>query len=76
MLTPEAGEWTVVFEPDGTAGADADADADTAVEAEFVTLAAEGENPDPADALGYEQRPYESTPLSYFEDIGASVSVE
>jgi hypothetical protein len=74
VLAPEAGEWTVVFEPDGTAGADANANADTAVEVEFVTLAAEGENPDPADALGYEQRPYESTPLSYFEDVGADVT--
>jgi len=65
VLEPAAGEWTLVVE--STDGEPAD------VEAEFVTLAADGENPDPADALGYEQRPYESTPLSYFEDIAEDV---
>lgn len=67
VLDPAAGEWTLVVESAG------DTDP-TGVEAEFTTLAAEGENPDPADALGYEQRPYESTPLSYFEDIGEDVT--
>ena len=34
----------------------------------FGTLASDDNNPDPKDALGYEQRSYEVSPFAYFED--------
>jgi hypothetical protein len=67
VLDPEGGTWTVVYESVGATDV-------VSIEADFATLAVDGEHPDPAESLGYEQRPYESTPLSYFEDVGADVT--
>ncbi|PSP57435.1 hypothetical protein BRC82_00330 [Halobacteriales archaeon QS_1_67_19] len=58
---PEPGEWTV----EATSLMDAK---DAAVQVTFATLASQDVNPDPKDALGYEQRSYEVSPFAFFED--------
>ncbi|PSP89642.1 hypothetical protein BRC90_04780 [Halobacteriales archaeon QS_4_69_34] len=85
VAEPAAGTWTVelarpaVTDSSATdAGTDA-ATADTVgtavapVAVEFTTLRVSGTNPDPREVLGYEQRPYEVTPLRYFEEYAADV---
>jgi len=57
-----AGEWEVVLS--------ADREAETTVRVAVVD--ADGP-PDPEPALGYEQRPYEVTPLNYFDDYDAAL---
>ena len=58
---PAAGEWTVEVE------SLMDAKEGEAI-VTFGTLASTETNPDPKEALGYEQRSYEVSPFAYFED--------
>ncbi|WP_158055300.1 M14 family zinc carboxypeptidase [Halorussus halophilus] len=58
---PATGEWTVeatnlMESKDGEVGV------------RFGTLQSNEQNPDPVDALGYEQRSYEVSPFAFFED--------
>lgn len=66
VSSPATGTWTVELEP-------VDLDMDLGDKGEFAvqfaTLAANEENPNPADAIGYEQRPYEVDPLTFFEEF-------
>jgi len=70
VTDPQAGEWTLVaanrFE------------APTRVVARVTTMGAEGggPNPDPVDAVGYQQRAYESTPFRYFEDLAEELDTD
>ncbi|WP_164974856.1 M14 family zinc carboxypeptidase [Halegenticoccus tardaugens] len=66
VTEPEAGTWTVRVENL--------IDAAEQVDVRVATLAASGSNPDPRDALGYEQRDYEVTPLRFFEDYEDAVA--
>ncbi|WP_101296663.1 M14 family zinc carboxypeptidase [Halegenticoccus soli] len=63
---PEAGTWTVRVENL--------IDAAEQVDVRVATLASSGPHPDPEEALGYEQRPYEVTPLRFFEDYADAVA--
>ncbi|WP_458186922.1 M14 family zinc carboxypeptidase [Haladaptatus sp. NG-WS-4] len=61
---PDAGRWTVEVENlmDAEKGE---------VSVRFGTLASTDQNPDPKEALGYEQRSYEVSPFAFFEDYAA-----
>ncbi|WP_306052758.1 M14 family zinc carboxypeptidase [Natronococcus wangiae] len=65
---PRAGTWTVEFT---SLMADSDPEDVIEPEVEVGTLSAEG-NPDPREALGFEQEEYEVTPLEFFADYDAS----
>jgi hypothetical protein len=85
VAEPAAGTWTVeLARPAATDGSTTDAGTDAAtadgvgtavapVAVGFTTLQVSGTNPDPREVLGYEQRPYEVTPLRYFEEYAADV---
>lgn len=63
---PEPGEWTVEISNvhEDTAG----------YEVRFGTLASSGTNPDPIQAVGYDQYEYDVTPLRFFEDYADSIT--
>jgi hypothetical protein len=63
LLDPAVGGWTVRVTQ--TKGLDAGA-----VEIGVGLLQTTDTNPDPVEALGYEQREYETTPLTFFEEYG------
>ncbi|MFC7192794.1 M14 family zinc carboxypeptidase [Halocatena marina] len=63
---PVSGEWTVEV----TSLMDAKQGEAIVI---FGTLASDDNNPDPKDALGYEQRSYEVSPFAYFEDYAPFV---
>ncbi|MFC4438994.1 MULTISPECIES: M14 family metallopeptidase [Natrialbaceae] len=65
---PAAGTWTVEFT---SLMADSDPEDVIEPEVQIGTLSAEG-NPDPREALGFEQEAYEVTPLEFFADYDAS----
>ncbi|WP_439026279.1 M14 family zinc carboxypeptidase [Haloarchaeobius sp. DT45] len=71
---PAAGDWEVSVTPVGDDAVVRDVDVHTTV---LVTggIGAAGV-PSPADALGYDQRPYSVSPLTYFDDYRAYVSDE
>ncbi|WP_137285854.1 M14 family metallopeptidase [Halorussus salinisoli] len=64
VLDPAAGEWSVTVKTQGGGT--------TTATVTVTTLLTEGDEavptPDPVDALGYQQRAYEVSPLTYFED--------
>jgi hypothetical protein len=70
VTDPQAGEWTLVvanrFE------------APTRLVARVSTMGTEGggPNPDPVDAVGYQQRAYESTPFRYFEELADELATD
>ena len=70
VTDPQAGEWTLVvanrFE------------APTRLVARVSTMGTEGggPNPDPVDAVGYQQRAYESSPFRYFEDLAGELETD
>lgn len=61
VTDPDVGGWTVRLSDmgEGVAGE---------VDVGIGTLQSTEQNPDPVEALGYEQREYETTPLRYFEE--------
>ncbi|MFC7213081.1 M14 family metallopeptidase [Saliphagus sp. GCM10025334] len=61
---PAGGEWTLDVESLMTEEA-------TKLHAHVGTLQSEADNPDPRDALGFEQQEYEVTPLAFFDDFEA-----
>ncbi|MFC7231221.1 hypothetical protein ACFQMM_07015 [Saliphagus sp. GCM10025308] len=61
---PAGGEWTLDVESLMTEEA-------TELHAHVGTLQSEADNPDPRDALGFEQQEYEVTPLAFFDDFEA-----
>lgn len=68
---PKAGEWTLVVTNSF--------DAPTTVTAKITTMGMEGgggPHPDPVDAIGYQQREYESTPFRYFEDLADDLETD
>ncbi|WP_254821851.1 M14 family metallopeptidase [Haloglomus halophilum] len=65
VVDPEPGEWTVRM---SNLLVDA-----KQVDVQFATLSSNSTNPDPKDALGYEQREYEVTPFRFAADYDAAV---
>jgi hypothetical protein len=61
--------------PGGRWRLDLDADAPTTVAVRTTRVIADG-TPAPAPVLGYEQRPYEVTPLSYLDAYGDALSAD
>jgi hypothetical protein len=65
VADPEPGEWTVRL-------SNLLVDAQE-VDVQFATLSSNGPNPDPKEALGYEQRGYTVTPFQFALDYDAAV---
>ncbi|WP_254864254.1 M14 family zinc carboxypeptidase [Halovivax gelatinilyticus] len=63
---PDAGAYTVDFEPTGGVGA---ASADAEVELDVVTIDTEEDHPDPEEIMGFSQREYVVNPMQFFEDL-------
>ncbi|SEO72899.1 Zinc carboxypeptidase [Halogranum amylolyticum] len=67
---PAAGTWTVEVKATGAT--------ETDVTVRSTLLVGDGSDavsaPDPVDVLGYEQRPYSVTPLTYFDDYAEFVA--
>jgi hypothetical protein len=62
--SPEMGTWTIEVKTAGSADADVTVRSTLLLENDSETVTA----PNPVDVLGYEQRPYSVTPLTYFDD--------
>ena len=62
--SPETGTWTVEVKTVGATETDVTVRSTVLVDDEEASVSA----PDPVDVLGYEQRPYSVTPLTYFDD--------
>lgn len=70
VTEPEAGEWTlVVTNP---------LDAPTSIAAQVTSVGMEGggPHPDPVDAIGYQQREYESSPFRYFKELAEDLDTD
>ncbi|WP_266074815.1 hypothetical protein [Haladaptatus caseinilyticus] len=64
VRNPAAGEWTVEVR-------NLMASKRAGTKVQFGTLQSDEANPDPVDALGYQQRDYDVSPFAFFEDYAA-----